>query len=170
MHFSNSEFPQEETVKLYALIWPCGGGQTANVKRAAETTTSKNGIFTIHIVFCSSVLSNLHRFNAFERPSKLGKFGCRLTKNDGILQDMLCSWSKTKWFNGILGQIQINTKLGIDHNFDNATHTLHSPRPVFLTIRTVVFSILNTALRNLDSNLDLSLSKNGTFGGLAGYP
>ena len=105
-----------------------------------------NGIFTIHIVFSCSVIHNLH---LFEWPSELdGGFDCRLTKSDGILQGMLCYWPETKFFNGFLGQIQINTKLKIDDHFDAATHRLRSPHPVNLAITTVVVEILDAALRN----------------------
>ena len=113
------------------------------------------GIFTIHIVFSCSVIHNLDRFSLFEQPSKITLenpervLDCSLTKVDGILQDMLCSWPKTEWFNGILGQIQINTKLKIDPSFDVATHRLRSPHPIHSAIKTVVDDILNTALSKI---------------------
>ena len=119
---------------------------------AADTTSSMTGIFSIHIVFSCSVIHNLHRFSLFEQPSKITPenpervLDCSLTKVDGILQDMHCSWPKTEWFNGILGQIQINAKLEIDRSFYVEPYGLRSQHPIHSAIKTVVDDILNTAL------------------------
>ena len=67
-------------------------------------------------------------------------FDCQLTKLNGTLRDMQCSWPATKVFSGILGQIQINAKLKIKER--------HSDHPLSMAIRAIVENVLNTALQS----------------------
>ena len=72
-------------------------------------------------------------------------FDCQLTKLNGTLRDMHCSWPMTQVFDGILGQIQINAKL---NNEDVVTHKPHSHHPLYLAVRKIVENILKTALQS----------------------